>query len=172
MAPCFSSLRPAALGDWLILLWLGILALCNGIALGFQLSPLFVSFVCGVTVANLATAMAQTFVQRGKSLVASLTMGLAFGTGGLSGPAIRPVAVRMAWQAARAVKIPVIGIGAGPATDGQVLVLYDLLGITPGKRPRFSHNFLEDADDIPQALRAFVDAVRTGEFPRPEHTFS
>ena len=78
----------------------------------------------------------------------------------------------LASQVSASLNIPTIGIGAGPHCDGQVLVLYDLLGITPGKRPRFSHNFLEDADDIPQALRAFVDAVRAGEFPGPEHTFS
>jgi len=78
----------------------------------------------------------------------------------------------LARQVSANLHIPTIGIGAGPHCDGQVLVLYDLLGITPGKRPRFTHNFLEDADDIPQALRAFVDAVRAGEFPRPEHSFS
>ena len=78
----------------------------------------------------------------------------------------------LARQVSASLHIPTIGIGAGPHCDGQVLVLYDLLGITPGKRPRFSHNFLEDAADIPQALRAFVDAVRAGEFPGPEHTFS
>jgi 3-methyl-2-oxobutanoate hydroxymethyltransferase len=49
--------------------------------------------------------------------------------------------------------------------------LYDLLGITPDKRPRFSHNFLEDARDIPGALYAFVHAVRAGEFPGPENSF-
>ena len=69
-------------------------------------------------------------------------------------------------------RIPTIGIGAGPHCDGQVLVLYDLLGITPGKRPSFSHNFLEDTDDIPAALRAFVEAVKAGRFPAAAHSFS
>jgi len=78
----------------------------------------------------------------------------------------------LARQVSQTLRIPTIGIGAGPHCDGQVLVLYDLLGITPGKRPRFSHNFLEDAPDIPGALRAFVDAVRAGEFPKPEHSFA
>lgn len=78
----------------------------------------------------------------------------------------------LAGQVSENLNIPTIGIGAGPHCDGQVLVLYDLLGITPGKRPRFSHNFLEDADDIPRALQAFVEAVRSGAFPKPEHCFS
>jgi 3-methyl-2-oxobutanoate hydroxymethyltransferase len=69
-------------------------------------------------------------------------------------------------------EIPTIGIGAGPGCDGQVLVLYDLLGITPGKRPRFVHDFLTDAGDISAALRAYVEAVRTGRFPAPENTYS
>lgn len=67
--------------------------------------------------------------------------------------------------------IPVIGIGAGPACDGQVLVLYDMLGITPGKRPRFSRDFLLDNPDIQSALAAYVTAVKDGTFPGPEHCF-
>lgn len=70
-----------------------------------------------------------------------------------------------------AVKIPVIGIGAGPKCDSQVLVLYDMLGITPGKRPRFSKNFLQEAGDIHAAIRAYVQAVKDGSFPSTEHSF-
>jgi 3-methyl-2-oxobutanoate hydroxymethyltransferase len=78
----------------------------------------------------------------------------------------------LAGQVSQSLRIPTIGIGAGPDCDGQVLVLYDLLGITPGKRPSFSHNFLEDCDDIPAALSAFVAAVKAGGFPAPRHSFS
>ncbi|MGA9334343.1 MAG: 3-methyl-2-oxobutanoate hydroxymethyltransferase [Rudaea sp.] len=67
--------------------------------------------------------------------------------------------------------IPVIGIGAGADCDGQVLVLYDMLGITPGKRPRFSKDFLVGRGSIEAALRAYADAVRNGKFPAAEHTF-
>ena len=56
--------------------------------------------------------------------------------------------------------------------DGQVLVLYDLLGITPGKRPRFSQNFLDGARDIPAALKAYVAAVKAKQFPAAEHTLA
>jgi 3-methyl-2-oxobutanoate hydroxymethyltransferase len=69
------------------------------------------------------------------------------------------------------VGMPTIGIGAGPDCDGQVLVLYDMLGITPGKVPKFVRNFLQGADSVPAAIRAYVDAVRDGSFPAPEHCF-
>lgn len=71
-----------------------------------------------------------------------------------------------------AVEVPVIGIGAGPDCDGQVLVLYDMLGITPGRRPRFSHDFLADAGGVPAAIEAYVQAVKQGRFPGPGHTFT
>ncbi len=67
--------------------------------------------------------------------------------------------------------IPVIGIGAGAGCDGQVLVLYDMLGITPGKRPSFSKDFLQETGSIPAAIEAFVKAVKEGTFPGVEHTF-
>lgn len=70
-----------------------------------------------------------------------------------------------------AVSCPVIGIGAGPDTDGQVLVLYDLLGITPGKTAKFVRNFMQDTHSIPEALAAYHTAVRNGSYPAPEHSF-
>lgn len=66
--------------------------------------------------------------------------------------------------------IPVIGIGAGPNTDAQVLVLYDMLGISP-RVPKFTHNFLAENDDIQSALTAYAEAVRSGGFPKSEHCF-
>lgn len=69
------------------------------------------------------------------------------------------------------VPIPTIGIGAGAACDGQVLVLYDMLGITPGRRPRFSKDFLAGHGSIDAALRAYVEAVRSGVFPEAAHAF-
>lgn len=68
-----------------------------------------------------------------------------------------------------AVKIPVIGIGAGPDCDSQVLVLHDVLGITTGYQPSFSKNFLLEAPDIPAAIEAYVRAVKDGSFPAKEH---
>jgi 3-methyl-2-oxobutanoate hydroxymethyltransferase len=67
--------------------------------------------------------------------------------------------------------IPVIGIGAGSLCDGQVLVLYDMLGLTPGKRPRFSYDFLADTGAIQSAIAKYVTDVKSGEFPTLEQQF-
>ncbi|WP_456405286.1 3-methyl-2-oxobutanoate hydroxymethyltransferase [Thiolapillus sp.] len=77
----------------------------------------------------------------------------------------------LAREVSLALDIPVIGIGAGRGCDGQVLVLHDMLGITPGKAPVFSRNFMQDADSIEAAIQAYVDAVHSGEFPAEEHCF-
>ncbi len=71
----------------------------------------------------------------------------------------------------KAVKCPVIGIGAGPKTDGQVLVLHDMLGITVGKTAKFVKNFMQDASSIPEALAAYHQQVKSGAFPAEEHCF-
>ncbi|SFN13903.1 3-methyl-2-oxobutanoate hydroxymethyltransferase [Dokdonella immobilis] len=81
------------------------------------------------------------------------------------------VPTALAEQITREIAIPTIGIGAGPGCDGQVLVLYDLLGITPGRRPRFSKDFLRGHDSIDAALVAYVQAVRQSTFPGPEHSY-
>jgi 3-methyl-2-oxobutanoate hydroxymethyltransferase len=67
--------------------------------------------------------------------------------------------------------IPVIGIGAGVDCDGQVLVLYDMLNIGTGKRPRFSRNFMSDAANIEEAIDAYHQAVKQSRFPADEHSF-
>lgn len=67
--------------------------------------------------------------------------------------------------------VPVIGIGAGPATDGQILVLYDILDITSGRKPRFVQNFMEGAGTNLQACKNYVQAVKHGKYPAPEHCF-
>jgi 3-methyl-2-oxobutanoate hydroxymethyltransferase len=81
------------------------------------------------------------------------------------------VPATLAGEITAAVAMPTIGIGAGPDCDGQVLVSYDMLGLTPGKRPKFSKNFLESAGDIRSAFRHYVADVREGRFPGPEHCF-
>ena len=71
----------------------------------------------------------------------------------------------------RELDIAVIGIGAGAACDGQVLVLHDMLGIHPADRkpPRFVKNFMTGQDSVEAAVAAYVRAVRAGEFPAAEH---
>ena len=67
--------------------------------------------------------------------------------------------------------IPVIGIGAGAGTDAQVLVLHDMLGLSE-HTARFVENFMEGQSTIQGALRGFVEAVKSGDYPREEHTYS
>lgn len=70
-----------------------------------------------------------------------------------------------------ALDVPVIGIGAGPDTDGQILVMHDVLGITHGRTPRFVKNFMVDAGSIQAAFQDYHEAVKTRAFPAQEHCF-
>jgi 3-methyl-2-oxobutanoate hydroxymethyltransferase len=68
--------------------------------------------------------------------------------------------------------IPTIGIGAGANCSGQVLVLQDMLGISPGKPPKFVKNFMDGHASIEAAVKAYVREVKSGKFPGPEHGFA
>jgi 3-methyl-2-oxobutanoate hydroxymethyltransferase len=74
----------------------------------------------------------------------------------------------LAGEITRDLAIPTIGIGAGAECDGQVLVCYDMLGLTPGHRPKFSKDFLAGRGSIRDAITAYADDVRAGRFPAPE----
>ena len=81
------------------------------------------------------------------------------------------VPAELASKITEAVSIPVIGIGAGIDVDGQVLVLQDTLGITPGRAPKFSKNFMQGAGSIQAAVSDYVTAVKSKSFPQQEHIF-
>src|ERR1044071_9623160 len=68
-------------------------------------------------------------------------------------------------------EVPVIGICAGAQTDGQILVLYDILDITAGRKPKFSKNFMTGAASPLEAVKAYAQAVKSGTYPGPEHCF-
>ena len=70
------------------------------------------------------------------------------------------------------VKMVTIGIGAGKDTDGQVLVLYDMLDVFPGKKAKFVKNFMQGKSSIAEAIAEYVAQVKSGEFPQPEHGFT
>ena len=83
------------------------------------------------------------------------------------------VPASLAEEITKAVDVPVIGIGAGAACDGQVLVLYDMLGLMLlGKRPKFSRDFMQGQPTLQAAIEAYVLAVKSGSFPAAEHIFS
>jgi 3-methyl-2-oxobutanoate hydroxymethyltransferase len=90
---------------------------------------------------------------------------------GISLLVLESVPAELAGEITAALDIPTIGIGAGPDCGGQILVLYDMLGITPGKRPKFSKNFLERASDVRAAVERYALDVREGRFPEPQHCF-
>lgn len=74
-------------------------------------------------------------------------------------------------QLSEQLHIPVIGIGAGPMTDGQILVMHDMLGLASDYLPKFVKNFMPGQDSLAGAVAAYRTAVRDASFPGPEHTF-
>ncbi|MDA0248334.1 MAG: 3-methyl-2-oxobutanoate hydroxymethyltransferase [Proteobacteria bacterium] len=77
----------------------------------------------------------------------------------------------LAAQLTAALTVPTIGIGAGPHVTGQVLVVYDILNLTPGRKARFVKNYLSQTSDIQAAIALFVSEVNSGAYPGPEHGF-
>ena len=84
---------------------------------------------------------------------------------------LEAIPARLGEQVTRRLRIPTIGIGAGPGCSGQVLVLHDMLDVFPGKKGRFVRNFMKGAASIGDAAERYVRAVRDGSFPAEEHSF-
>jgi 3-methyl-2-oxobutanoate hydroxymethyltransferase len=78
----------------------------------------------------------------------------------------------LATRITQALRIPTIGIGAGPGTDGQVLVFHDMLGLTTGKAPKFVKRYANLAEEITRAAGRYIEEVGNGTFPGPEHEYS
>jgi 3-methyl-2-oxobutanoate hydroxymethyltransferase len=81
------------------------------------------------------------------------------------------IPAKLGAEITKALHVPVIGIGAGPDTDGQILVLYDVLNITAGRKPKFSKDFMMGTASPLEAVKAYVQAVKTRDYPGPEHCF-
>jgi 3-methyl-2-oxobutanoate hydroxymethyltransferase len=84
---------------------------------------------------------------------------------------LEAIPATLAKQVTAALSIPTIGIGAGKDCSGQVLVLHDMLDIYPGRKARFVRNFMNGAAGVQEAIRRYVEAVKSGTFPGQEHTF-
>ncbi|MCU7835820.1 MAG: 3-methyl-2-oxobutanoate hydroxymethyltransferase [gamma proteobacterium symbiont of Taylorina sp.] len=82
------------------------------------------------------------------------------------------VPAELAERVTSSVNVPVIGIGAGVNCDAQVLVCYDMLGLTHGTPASFVKNFLKDSDSIQDAFKSYVEQVKNGQFPGIEHSYS
>jgi 3-methyl-2-oxobutanoate hydroxymethyltransferase len=95
----------------------------------------------------------------------------AMGQAGASLIVLESIPSSLGKQVTDSILIPTIGIGAGPDCSGQVLVMYDVLGIFPSP-PRFAKNFMAETSSIQAAFKAYVGAVKSSAFPAPEHCFS
>ncbi len=84
---------------------------------------------------------------------------------------LEAIPAKLGEQVTQRLRIPTIGIGAGPGCSGQVLVLHDMLDVFPGKKARFVRNFMRGASSIADAAERYVRAVRDGSFPAEEHCF-
>ena len=84
---------------------------------------------------------------------------------------LEKIPAALAKQVTDELRIPVIGIGAGNCTDGQVLVLHDMLGLTQGFKPKFLRHFAELADDVKSAVSDYVQAVKDGSFPNESEQY-
>jgi 3-methyl-2-oxobutanoate hydroxymethyltransferase len=96
---------------------------------------------------------------------------LALQAAGASMLVLEMVPAALAADLTEMLTLPTIGIGAGKDCAGQVLVLHDLLGVYPGRVPKFARNFMDGAPSIRAAIEAYVAAVQSRAFPAPEHSF-
>ncbi|MGI5308516.1 3-methyl-2-oxobutanoate hydroxymethyltransferase [Rheinheimera sp. WS51] len=103
---------------------------------------------------------------------AIVAQALALQAAGVQLLVVECVPTALAKRITDALTIPVIGIGAGNVTDGQVLVMHDILGISSGYIPKFSKNYLQQTGEIRSAISTFVSEVKTGVFPSAEHSFN
>lgn len=110
---------------------------------------------------------------QGREAQAGLQMledAIALQAAGADAVVLECVPVTLASEITLNLDIPTIGIGAGKDCDGQVLVLQDLLGLTP-RAPKFSKDFMAGSDSIADAVTHYIDAVKSGQFPAEEHCF-
>ncbi|HDZ55753.1 MAG TPA: 3-methyl-2-oxobutanoate hydroxymethyltransferase [Pseudomonas xinjiangensis] len=126
------------------------------------LTPQTVNVIGGYKVQGREQAQARALLDDARALEAA----------GASMLLLECIPSSLANEITAAVQIPVIGIGAGSGTDGQVLVVHDLLGLSiTGRLPRFVKNFMLEHSDVQSAVKAYVDAVKNVEFPAAEHEF-
>ncbi len=84
---------------------------------------------------------------------------------------LEKIPAELATRVAKELSIPVIGIGAGGGVDGQVLVMHDMLGINQGFSPRFLRRYANLAEDITRAVQAYIEDIKTGDFPNEKEQY-
>ena len=126
------------------------------------LTPQFVHQMGGFKVQGRSEAQAERILSDAKELQQAGAFSLV----------LEGVPSELAARVTKSLRIPTIGIGAGAQTDGQVLVLGDMLGLTTGKAPKFVKRYANLAEEIAKAAQRFADEVAGGEFPALEHTYA
>lgn len=126
------------------------------------LTPQFVNVLGGYKVQGREIDRANAMIQAAIDLKAAGTALLL----------LECVPICLAREITKAVSIPVIGIGAGADTDGQILVCYDMLGLTPGRKARFVKNYMEKSGSPQEAVATYVKEVKDGTYPAEEHCFN
>jgi len=84
---------------------------------------------------------------------------------------LEKIPAKLGKQVSESISIPTIGIGAGPHTDGQVLVVHDMLGITKDFHPRFLRRYLDLSEEINGAVQQYINDVRSGDFPNDKEQY-
>jgi 3-methyl-2-oxobutanoate hydroxymethyltransferase len=125
------------------------------------LLPQSVHTLGGFKVQGKSTESAQTLLNDAKALQEA----------GVQLLVLEAIPSELGKKVTESIQIPTIGIGAGPDCSGQVLVMHDMLGAFPGRSPKFVKNFLSGQSSIEEAFKSYVQEVKTGKFPGPEHCF-
>lgn len=149
-------------GDWLFDTIKGLIERSVPVCGHLGLTPQSINVFGGFKVQGRDSEKAQQMIEHAKQLELA----------GIQLLVLECIPTELAKAITDAVSIPVIGIGAGNVTDGQILVMHDALGISFGKMPKFSRNFLSETGDIKQAVELYMNEVSNGKFPSSEHSFS
>ncbi len=149
-------------GDWLLETVSGLVQRSVPVCAHLGLTPQSVHVFGGFKIQGRENEQAQRLLNDAKKLAAA----------GAQLLVLECVPTELAKLITESIDIPVIGIGAGAQTDGQILVMHDMFGISANYMPKFSKNYLQQSGDMRQAVRDYIEEVRNGSFPSEEHSFN
>lgn len=148
-------------GEWLLETIKGLVERSVPVCGHLGLTPQSVHVLGGFKVQGREASQAEKLISAAKALEQA----------GIQMLVLECVPTSLAARVSEALSIPVIGIGAGAKTDGQILVMHDMFGISANYMPKFSKNYLQQTGDIRTAVNEYIKDVKSGEFPGPEHSF-
>lgn len=149
-------------GEWLLETISGLVERSVPVCGHLGLTPQSVNVLGGFKIQGRQDKQAEALLKAAKALE----------TAGIQLLVLECVPTALASMISEALDIPVIGIGAGAGTDGQILVMHDMFGISANYMPKFSKNFLLGNESMHAATQDFIESVKNGSFPGPEHSFN